>query len=76
MNATPTGSPTSAALAPDSFPRWFLYGAAGLILFSLASVALVRITGNGPDQRPAPATVERALRFEDRPDGTGWSRKS
>lgn len=70
MSATRTGSTTPAALAPDSFPRWFLYGAAGLILFSLTSVALVRITGNGPDQRAAPATVERALRFEDRPDGS------
>lgn len=63
---------TSGAPAPDSFPRWFLLGATALVLFSLASVGLVRLTGNGPDQRRAaePGTVERALRFEDRPDGS------
>jgi putative photosynthetic complex assembly protein len=35
-------------------------------------VGLVRLTGNGPDQRRAaePSTAERALRFEDRPDGS------
>ena len=62
----------AGAPAPDSFPRWFLLGAAALVLFSLASVGLVRLTGNGPDQRRAaePSTVERALRFEDRPDGS------
>ena len=61
--------PLGAQPAPDSFPRWFLYGAGGLILVSLLSVALVRITGNGPDQRAAPAVQERPLRFTDRPDG-------
>ena len=62
----------SGAPAPDSFPRWFLLGAAALVLFSLASVGLVRLTGNGPDQRRTaePSTVERPLRFEDRPDGS------
>jgi putative photosynthetic complex assembly protein len=55
--------------APDSFPRWFLLGAASLIVFSLASVGLVRITGNGPDQRAAAPVQERPLRFEDRADG-------
>jgi putative photosynthetic complex assembly protein len=62
----------SGAPAPDSFPRWFLLGAAALVLVSLASVGLVRLTGNGPDQRRAaePSTVERPLRFEDRPDGS------
>jgi putative photosynthetic complex assembly protein len=57
------------AWAPDSFPRWVLYCAGGLIAFSLIAVGLVRITGNGPDQRKAAASVERSLRFEDRPDG-------
>jgi len=59
-----------AALQPDSFPRWVLLSAAGVIAFSLLSVALVRITGNGPDQKPAPSSFERPLRFEDRPDGS------
>ena len=54
---------------PDSFPAWVLYCAAAMIAFSLISVALVRITGNGPDQRAAAAVAERSLRFEDRNDG-------
>ena len=66
--STPT-SPTGAE-RPDSFPRWFLIGAGGLIVFSLLSVGLVRLTGNGPDQRAAAAAMERPLRFEDRPDGS------
>ena len=59
-----------APRAPDTFPRWVLMCAGGVIALSLISVGLVRITGNGPDQKPAPGTVERALRFEDRPDGS------
>jgi putative photosynthetic complex assembly protein len=59
----------AAPWAPDSFPRWVLYCAGGLIAFSLISVGLVRITGNGPDQRKAASTLERSLRFEDRADG-------
>jgi putative photosynthetic complex assembly protein len=63
-------APTSpAALAPDSFPRWVLMCAGGILAFSLISVGLVRITGNGPDQRAAPVVAERLLRFEDRSDG-------
>jgi putative photosynthetic complex assembly protein len=54
----------------DTFPRWVLLCAGGVVAFSLISVGLVRITGNGPDQRPAPAVQERQLRFEDRPDGS------
>lgn len=55
---------------PDTFPRWVLMCAGSVIAFSLISVGLVRLTGNGPDQRPAAATQERQLRFEDRPDGS------
>jgi len=55
---------------PDTFPRWVLLCAGGVVAFSLISVGLVRLTGNGPDQRPAPAVQERQLRFEDRPDGS------
>jgi putative photosynthetic complex assembly protein len=57
-------------LRPDTFPRWVLMCAGGLLAFTLIAVGLVRITGNGPDQKPAPGTAERALRFEDRPDGS------
>ena len=63
-NATPP-----AKLAPDNFPRWILYFAGGIIAFSLISVALVRITGNGPDQIAAAAVAERMLRFDDMPNG-------
>jgi putative photosynthetic complex assembly protein len=54
----------------DTFPRWVLMCAGGVIAFSLISVGIVRLTGNGPDQRPAASTQERELRFEDRPDGS------
>jgi len=66
----PRPSLSAKPLAPDSFPRWVLFCAGGVMAFSLISVGLVRITGNGPDQKPAPGTMERALRFEDRPDGS------
>ena len=59
----------ASAVAPDSFPRWFLWGAGGLIAFSLLSVGLVQLTGNGPNQQVGRGAVERELRFEDRPDG-------
>ncbi len=62
--------PSASERKPDNFPRWVLLCGAGVILFSLLSVGLVRITGNGPDQKPAPASFERPLRFEDRPDGS------
>jgi putative photosynthetic complex assembly protein len=68
MNHAPAA--TRPALAPDSFPRWVLLCAGAVLLFALVSVAVVRLTGNGPDQRAAAATSERALRFEDRPDGS------
>lgn len=55
--------------APDHFPQWVLYCAAGILAFSLISVGLVRITGNGPDQRAAAATLQRSLVFQDQKDG-------
>jgi putative photosynthetic complex assembly protein len=56
-------------LAPDTFPRWILYFGAGIIAFSFISVGLIRITGNGPDQRAAAATMQRSLVFQDQKDG-------
>lgn len=53
----------------DTFPRWVLWATAGLLLFTLGAVALVRITGNGPDQLAEATTAERLLRFEDTPGG-------
>ena len=54
---------------PDSFPRWVLWTVACLLTFTLGAVALIRITGNGPDQLAAATITERLLRFEDRADG-------
>jgi putative photosynthetic complex assembly protein len=53
----------------DHFPQWVLYCAAGIIAFSLISVGLIRITGNGPDQKAAAPTVQRSLVFQDHKDG-------
>ncbi len=55
---------------PDTFPRWVLWCTGAVLAFSLIAVGLVRLTGNGPDQRPTAGTQERQLRFEDRPDGS------
>lgn len=69
MSAAASPGGAARPRAPDTFPRWFLMGAGSLMLFSLVAVALVRITGNGPDQQPAEGRAERPLRFEDRPNG-------
>ena len=53
----------------DTFPRWVLWAAGGLLVFTLAAVAMVRITGNGPDQLAEAITAERLLRFEDTASG-------
>lgn len=70
MPARAAGGPVT----PDSFPRWFLWSAGAMVVVSLLSVASVRLTGNGPDQRRAAlgepsAPVERPLRFEDSVNG-------
>jgi putative photosynthetic complex assembly protein len=67
MNFASQSSPMPAPIksAPDTFPRWVLWATAGLLSFTLIAVALVRITGNGPDQLAAATVTERLLRFED-----------
>ena len=40
-----------------------------MLVFIIGAVALVRITGNGPDQLAAATISERLLRFEDSPGG-------
>lgn len=55
--------------AVDTFPRWVLISVGSLLAFSLVSVGLVRITGNGPDQLAGAVVEVRALRFEDRSNG-------
>lgn len=69
MSSYAVGRP-SAAVASDTFPKWVLYCAGGIIAFTLVSVGLVRITGNGPDQRAAAATFQRSLVFQDQRDGS------
>jgi putative photosynthetic complex assembly protein len=66
---TPQAHTPMRPVVADTFPRWVLWSGGALMLFSLLSVALVRITGNGPDQLAARAVQERALRFLDRADG-------
>lgn len=53
----------------DTFPRWVLWATAALLIFTLGAVALVRVTGNGPDQLAEATTAERLLRFEDTSSG-------
>ncbi len=60
----------STRVASDTFPKWVLYCAGGIIAFALVSVGLIRITGNGPDQRAAAATLQRSLIFQDQRDGS------
>ena len=70
MSMTSTALPNTAApVKPDTFPRWVLWSVACLLAFSVGGVALVRITGNGPDQLATATLSERLLRFEDRPGG-------
>jgi putative photosynthetic complex assembly protein len=68
MNLSQSSGLTRKA-TPDHFPQWVLYCAAGIIAFSLISVGLIRITGNGPDQKAAAPTVQRSLIFQDQHDG-------
>ena len=61
MATTRSGTP--------SFPRPPLYGAAALIVLSLAAAAFGRLTGPQGMPDPAKVVVSRDLRFEDRADG-------
>ena len=57
--------------ADAPFPRGPLAGAALLVVFALAVVSLVRLTGVGVSHVPdAAAVMERDFRFEDRSDGS------
>ncbi|MDH4392458.1 MAG: photosynthetic complex assembly protein PuhC [Aquabacterium sp.] len=66
---TSTAAPAKP-VGRDNFPRWVLLLAGGILAFSLISVGLVRLTGNGPDQLAASTVAERMLRFEDGPNGS------
>ena len=67
---TPLALPISKPVKKtDTFPRWVLWATACLLAFTLGAVALVRITGNGPDQLAAATVSQRLLRFEDSTGG-------
>ena len=68
MTAPPSTSP-SLQRKTDTFPRWVLWTTGFLLAFTLGAVALIRITGNGPDQLAAATLNERLLRFEDSANG-------
>ncbi|EWY39532.1 phosphonoacetaldehyde methylase [Skermanella stibiiresistens SB22] len=52
------------------FPRGALLGAAALLLFTVSSAAVARLSGLGTVQMPEAVSVEsRQLRFADRADG-------
>lgn len=55
--------------AVETFPRAPLIGAAALIAFTIATVALVRFTGIGTIEEPSSVVVARDLHFVDRDDG-------
>ncbi|MCP4637111.1 MAG: photosynthetic complex assembly protein PuhC [Methyloversatilis sp.] len=59
----------SAHSAP-ALPRWPLLAIGLMLAGVLAAVALVRVSGTPIAAPDAPAIAERALRFEDRPDGS------
>jgi putative photosynthetic complex assembly protein len=62
MNTTPV--PVSP------FPKAAVFAVAALLLAAIASVAAVRLSGVEIRTPDAPAVQVRALRFEDRPDGS------
>ena len=68
MSSTALSNPMPTPTT-DTFPRWVLWAVACLLAFTLGAVALVRITGNGPDQLAAATITERLLRFEDSAGG-------
>lgn len=56
---------------PDPIPRVAVRAAAALMLGTLLAVATVRHSGPPPaSTADAPTVAQRALRFEDRPDGS------
>jgi putative photosynthetic complex assembly protein len=55
---------------PDDIPRGLLFAVAALVLLTLVSVAVMRLTGGTQALEPsAPVVAARELRFADRPDG-------
>jgi putative photosynthetic complex assembly protein len=59
----------SETIQRPSFPRGALIGAAALIGFAMSAALFGRITGAGMQMPTTNMVAERALWFEDRPDG-------
>jgi putative photosynthetic complex assembly protein len=61
----PAGAP-----APDSFPRWVLLLVGTILVGTVISVGTLRLSGTEMREPDAPSISVRALRFEDRADGS------
>jgi putative photosynthetic complex assembly protein len=66
---TSSARPTADAIDRDPISRRAALGVGAGLLAVLAAVALVRVTGHGPQPDDAPAVSVRLLRFEDTPAG-------
>jgi putative photosynthetic complex assembly protein len=60
----------NTVMNPSLLPRSVLVGLAALVLVALAAVSVVRLSGVDIHAPDAAAVTTRALRFEDRPDGS------
>jgi putative photosynthetic complex assembly protein len=60
----------STVMDPSLLPRGVLVALGALVLVALAAVSAVRLSGVDIHAPDAAAVTTRALRFEDRPDGS------
>ena len=60
----------NAELNSQTIPRGAVFAAAALVVAAVAGTAWVRLSGVSIRAPDAPALVQRALRFEDRTDGS------
>lgn len=61
---------SSESTSTPILPRWFITGAALVMVGALAGTAIARLSGASAQQLPdAPVRVERQLKFEDTPAG-------
>jgi len=56
--------------APDAFPRWVLLAVGTVLAGTVISVGTLRLSGTEVRAPDAPSISTRALRFEDRADGS------
>jgi putative photosynthetic complex assembly protein len=70
MNQATNPGNAPANPAPDSFPRWVLLLAGTILAGTVISVGTLRLSGTEVREPDAPSISVRALRFEDRADGS------